>query len=208
MIRWRRVLAIGQVLQRIVARVARPVLARTIVFGPWAAVCWVHRPLVKPGSGQHRRREALLRQQRGECRSVPRHPPAGIAIEYFRVELLDHTEATELAFFAIPIAVVIAVLSGEPSIGNEVGHRDALDDLHGKRQRAAPTCFRPALIAKVGAGGGGVGHLGDCAEVVVHPCEQIGLHATREVEKVVVWRAVATGVPSPEQAWNARTQDV
>src|SRR5262249_40238193 len=100
--------------------IARPVFSRPVQFPPVSGLV-INRPLVKPGFGEQRRREALLRH-RLEIRLSPMSAGFVMISEDLSVELLHHAEAAKLTLFPIPIAVVIAVLGCELAFRELVDH--------------------------------------------------------------------------------------
>src|SRR5438445_13441581 len=65
-------------------------------------------------------------------------PAIAVIRKRFAVVLLNQSETAKLAFFAIPVAVAIAVLGGQLSLGNFIDDLHARHGLYRKRQGGSP----------------------------------------------------------------------
>ncbi|GJE41268.1 hypothetical protein AEGHOMDF_0430 [Methylobacterium soli] len=165
------------------------------------------RSLVKPVARQRRGREKGPVDRR-ERHPRPVQPGAAERLERFRVDLLDLGKAAKLALRAVPIAVAVAVLGRQLAFRQHVDDLDARNDMHRKRQRRLPArCGRP-LVGDIEAGRRGVVDPGDRAAVIVRRPEQVGFAPAGEVEEEEAVALAAVGRAGPENALDARTQDV
>src|SRR5215813_2175394 len=96
---------------------------------------------MEPGAGQSWRRK-MDRFDLVEtlCAMQPR---GVVSVEGFRVELLHHAETAELAFVAVPIALMVMVFGGELAVGDFVDDLDPGHDLDRKRQPRRPAGLWP-----------------------------------------------------------------
>ena len=115
------------------------------------------------------------------------------------VEVLDHGEAAELPLHAVPVAVVVAVLRGQPAAGDRVSHFDPGDHVHGERQGGAPPGRRVGLVTQVFLRGRRIRHPGVGAEMVVQHFEQVRLDPAGEVQEPQVRLARAVGSAAEQQ---------
>ena len=173
-----------------------------------AVVGRIDGPLVEPTAGQQGWRIALLTEQFGQCGVVALQAASGVAGEDLGVELLHHAETAELAFNAVPVAVVVSILGGQRAAGEFVADLDAFDHLNREWQCAAPACGGRGLVAQKELRRRHIAHLGDGTEVVVHAVQQVGLVAASQVEEEVRGSAAAVGIARPQDAGDARTEQV
>src|SRR2546421_11594563 len=103
--------------------------------------------------------------------------------KHFCIPMIHTPEATELPLCPVPVAMMIAVLSGEFAARKGINDLDPCNDLHGKWQRCFPAGRELLLVLEVKLGRWSVCHTGHSTHLVVHLIQQVGLDAARKIEK-------------------------
>src|SRR6266446_5298130 len=127
-------------------------------------------------------------------------PRGVIAIKSFRVELLHHSETAELAFVAVPIALVVSIFGRELAAGDLVDHLDPGNDLDRKGQPRLPAGLWLLFVFQIETSRGGVLYQCAGAGVVVPFLEQVRLQPAGKVQKLVGTVAKSPEIISPEDA--------
>jgi hypothetical protein len=132
---------------------------------------------------------------------------AGVVAVLLCVPLLDHAKAAELSLVPVEVAIVVGVARDEAAPPYVIEDLDSFHDMHREGKACCPG-LASEVVSECEPSRGCIVDLRRRAEVVGHPCEEVGLLTAHDVDVAHLPASLAGQRARPDETCRAISEKV